>query len=76
MPESARVQGQRGRLSYTVHSRTGAVVEVLLKGRAFMIKKTAMGDLPKQVRISWKDDVDKAWAHVKDICGWEFEHAP
>ena len=42
-----------------------------------MIKKTAMGDLPKQVRISWKDDVDKAWAHVKDISGWEeFEHAP
>ena len=63
--------GTRGKLSYTVRFPNGCVIEILLKGRAFMIKKPATGAvMPDHLRISWGSDLTAAWQETKEACNW------
>ena len=61
----------RGKLSYTVHFPNGMVIEVLLRGRAYMIKKPVNGAvMPDHLRISWGSDLNAAWRETKEACSW------
>ena len=76
MPEECLPQGvRRGKYSYTIKAPTsGAVVEVLLKGKAFMIKKTqAMSDpamYNARVGLSDCGSWSETWAKVKSMVDW------
>lgn len=76
MPYDALPQSdRRGRLSYTVVSKSGASIEVLLKGNAFRIKKCAK-DFPKpeMLQCGWGKKqartIDDAWKWAKDTTGY------
>ena len=75
MPEELLPQGPRqGKLSYTVHFPNGASIEVLLKGRAYMIKKPVSGaDMPEYPRIGWGSDMHAAWQETKEALSWKDE---
>jgi hypothetical protein len=74
LPPDAHPQLHRGRGkgSYTIESDNGAVVEVLLKGNAFMLKKLTGGaPYVGNSRVSMGEDVAASWDSVKATLGWD-----
>lgn len=65
-----------GRLGYTIRSRTGAVVECLLKQKAFVLKKcaenTSNTENFKKGQVSWNKfgGVEPAWTIAKERSGF------
>ena len=76
MPEAAYPQrdrplGNKGKHSYTVEDRaTGGRIEVLLRARAFYVKKIGGGPEPADQKglgqVGWRNDVKAAWACAKE----------
>ena len=62
----------RGRHSYTIQSRSGAHIEVLLRSRAFFIKGLCegAGEHNKLGQVSWKENVVEAWSVAKARAGY------
>jgi hypothetical protein len=72
IPQEAKPQGQRtGRLSYTLAAANGAKIEVLLKGKALRVSKTAVGmELPAKRQMAWSGGMEEAWKWAKENSGY------
>ena len=60
--------------SYTINSKNKATIEVLLRGKAFRVKKCAGGQVVPKIRdLGWSrfESVDEAWAAAKKRSGWD-----
>ena len=72
LPQACMPQGRHGEHSYTLRSPNGLTrVEVLLRGKAFVVKSGEHGDLKLSRRFPWGMSPSTVWSAICAEFGWQ-----
>lgn len=75
LPVEAHPQRQpRGEKSYTLRAKSGARIEILVKNRAFYLKRSVLAEELKvgpNVHFLTKSSVQETWNYVKQVTGFD-----